>query len=125
MFTNKPDYRIIHMKAGDSMGKIRDNLKRNLGYYLTLKSINQKYLADKLGVSQSAVTNWIKGNNSPDIEILAQICDILHVPVSDLLGTGNNDQLTKKEIKIIEQYRNKPEMQPAIDVLLELNNDNI
>lgn len=72
------------------MGEIRDNVKKNLGYYLTLKGISQKELADKLNVSQSAVTNWIKGKNSPDIEIVAQICNILDISVNELFGKNDN-----------------------------------
>lgn len=71
------------------MGEIRDNVKKNLGYYLSLNGISQKELADKLSVSQSAVTNWIKGKNSPDIEVVAQICDILEISVTDLFGADN------------------------------------
>lgn len=47
------------------MGEIRENVKQNLGYFLSLRGMSQKELAMKLGVSQSAVTNWIKGKNSP------------------------------------------------------------
>lgn len=70
------------------VGEIRDNVKKNLGYYLSLKKISQKQLAEKLRVSQSAVTNWIKGKNSPDIEAVAQICNILEISVTDLFGVA-------------------------------------
>lgn len=72
------------------MGQIRDNVQRNLGYYLSLTGMNQKELSEKLGVSQSAVTNWIKGKNSPDIEVVAQICNIFNISVTELFGTDNN-----------------------------------
>ena len=62
------------------MGEIRENVKQNLGYFLSLRGMSQKELAMKLGVSQSAVTNWIKGKNSPDIEMVALICQHLHIP---------------------------------------------
>jgi transcriptional regulator with XRE-family HTH domain len=109
------------MKVGDNMGEIRDNVKRNLGYYLSLKGISQKELADKLSVSQSAVTNWIKGKNSPDIEVVAQICDILGITVIELFGTDGNDQYTEQEKKVISQYRKKPELQQAVHILLGIN----
>lgn len=68
------------------MGVIRDNVKQNLGYYLSLRGITQKELAERLGVSQAAVTNWVKGKNSPDIDVLADICEFLNISVSNLLG---------------------------------------
>lgn len=71
------------------MGEIRENIRKNLGYYLTLKKMSQKELAEKLGVSQASVTCWIKGKNSPDIEAVAQICKILNITVTDLFGTNS------------------------------------
>ena len=68
------------------MGEIRENVKKNLGYYLSLRGISQKELSERLSVSQSAVTNWIKGKNSPDIETVAQICNVLEISVIDLFG---------------------------------------
>ncbi len=103
------------------MGEIRDNVKRNLGYYLSLKEISQKELAEKLNVSQSAITNWIKGKNSPDIETVVQICDILDISVVDLFGTARNDQYTEQEKRVIAQYRKKPELHLAINILLGIN----
>ncbi len=72
------------------MGEIRNNLKRNLSYYLDLMNISQKTLAEKLNVSQAAVTNWVKGKNSPDIETVSEICDFLNIKMSDLLGENKN-----------------------------------
>lgn len=105
------------------MGEIRDNVKKNLGYYLSLKGISQKELAEKLRVSQSAVTNWIKGKNSPDIEIVAQICDILGISVIELFGTDGSDKYDKQEKRVIEKYRAKPELQQAVDILLGVNEE--
>ena len=106
------------MKEGDDMGEIRDNIRRNLAYYLSIKNISQKEFAEKLGVSQSSVTCWIKGKNSPDIEMVAQICDVLGVSVIDLFGTDGSDRYSAQEKKIINQYRKKTEFQKAVNVLL-------
>ena len=103
------------------MGEIRDNVKKNLGYYLSFTGISQKELAEKLKVSQSAVTNWIKGKNAPDIETVAQICDILGISVTELFGTDGNSQYSEKEKLLIRMYRSKAEIQPAIDILLGIN----
>lgn len=109
---------MIATKAGGPLGEIRDNVKRNLGYYLSLRGISQKELSQKLGVSQSAVTNWVKGKNSPDIEVVAQICDVLDISVSDLFGKKEGKQLDNIEKSLLEQYRNKPELQYAVRLLL-------
>ena len=112
---------LVDIKAGVTMGEIRENVKRNLGYYLSLRGISQKELAQRLNVSPSAVTNWIRGKNSPDIEIVAQICDILEISVLDLFGTEDNEQYSEFEKKIIYQYRKKPELQHAVNILLGID----
>lgn len=85
------------------MGEVRERLKRNLAYYLMLKNISQKSLSEMLGISQAAVTNWIKGKNAPDIETLAQICDILEVGINELLGLPGEKS---DETDLIQKYRN-------------------
>jgi len=101
------------------MGVIRENVKRNIGYYLSLKGMSQKDLAERLRVSQSAVTNWVKGKNAPDIEMVAQICDALGITVLELFGTDGSDQYTEHERRMIVQYRNKVDMQKAVNILLD------
>ena len=103
------------------MGEIRDNIKKNIGYYLTLRGISQKEFAEKLGVSQSSVTFWVKGKNSPDIETVARICEILGISISDLFGTDGSDRYSEHEKKIVDHYRTRPELQQAVDILLGLN----
>lgn len=103
------------------MGEIRENVQKNLGYYLTLKGISQKKLAEMLQVSQSAVTNWIKGKNSPDIEMVADICEILDITVTQLFGTQEPDNYTLLERTLILRYREHPELQHAINILLGID----
>ena len=109
------------------MGEIRNNLKRNLSYYLDLMSISQKTLAEKLNVSQAAVTNWVKGKNSPDIETVSEICDFLNIKMSDLLGENKNlnENLHKEDNALMSKYHQLNESGPAklmerLDELLEL-----
>ena len=66
------------------MGAVRDNLQQNLNYYLKANKMTQKKLSELLDVSQAAVTNWTKGKNSPDIETLIRICNILKISINDL-----------------------------------------
>lgn len=67
------------------MDNIREVLRMNLECQLKKSGLSQKQLAAKLGISPSAVTNWIKGKNSPDIEYIALICEIFEITISDLL----------------------------------------
>lgn len=56
-------------------------LKRIMGY----RNISQAELADKLGVSQSQVSQYIHGKSTPSFGRLYMISKILECSVSDLL----------------------------------------
>ena len=87
------------------MGEVRENVKRNLGYFLSLRGMSQKELAIKLDVSQSAVTNWIKGKNSPDIEAVVRICRCLDISVEDLFGIDADKVYSDREMCIRDSYK--------------------
>ncbi len=86
------------------MGTVRENLQQNLKYYFKQKGISQKQLAEKLDVSQAAVTNWVKGKNAPDIEALIQICQLLNVPLEQLLGLEPAPKLSSEDRAFFQKY---------------------
>ncbi len=87
--------------------------------YREKKKLTQKQLADMIGVSNSRVSNWEKGINRPDADIIADICRALDVSPSVLLDVRlSTDELNDKERKIIKAYRVKSDLQKAVDILL-------
>jgi transcriptional regulator with XRE-family HTH domain len=70
---------------------VRKNFPKLLKYYLMLNNKTQKDLVDYLGVSQSAVSNWVKGIRLPDMEIVAKIASFLHVEIQDLIQDDTKD----------------------------------
>ena len=50
------------------------------------KNLTQAELADYLGVSYQAVSNWERGQSMPDIDKLADISEILGLSIDDLLN---------------------------------------
>lgn len=70
------------------------------------KNLTQEQLAEKLGISDRAVSKWEKGLNLPDTSIMIELCDILGITVNELL-TG--------EIIKEKEYMNKAE-----ELLLEM-----
>lgn len=81
--------------------------------------ISQKELAQRLGVSNSRVSNWEQGINRPDANILADICRALNVSPSTLLNVRLSlDEFSERERRIIMAYRAKKDLQKAVDILL-------
>ncbi|MBR6515033.1 MAG: helix-turn-helix transcriptional regulator [Clostridia bacterium] len=84
--------------------------------------LSQKQLADMINVSNSRVSNWEQGINRPDADIIADICRALNVSPSELMGVYlASDEFTEQEKKLIRAYREKPDMQKAVNVLLGLS----
>ena len=50
------------------------------------KDMTQMNLADAMGVSYQAVSNWERGNSMPDIAKLEDLCRVLGLTVEQLLG---------------------------------------
>lgn len=88
--------------------------------------ISQVQLAQKLGVSNSRVSNWEQGINRPDADIIADICRALNVSPSDLLNVRlSQDELNEHERKLIKAYRAKEDLQKAVNILLGVDKDDI
>ena len=85
--------------------------------------ITKKQLSQLLGVTPSAITNWTKGSNSPDIELLVKICDIFKIDINELIGISSDNTellLNNHEKQVISAYREKTDLQKAIDILLNI-----
>ena len=87
--------------------------------YRQVAGLSQKELASRLGISNSRVSNWEQGINRPDADMLADICRVLEVSPSDLLGvTLTDDEFSSEERALIAAYRAKPDVQQAVKILL-------
>ena len=90
--------------------------------YRETRNLSQKELADMLNISSSRISNWEQGINRPDADMLANICIALNVSPSELLDVRlSSDEYTNKEKDLVAAYRNKPELQHAVNVLLGID----
>ena len=49
------------------------------------KQLTQIQLADKLGITNRAVSKWETGKSIPDVSIMLELCDELEISVNDAL----------------------------------------
>lgn len=71
--------------------KLKDNIQKNIAFYRKKKKMNQKDLADCLGVAATTVSGWERGAYTPDIDTLFSICRLLDVTLQEMFGV---DELT-------------------------------
>ncbi len=67
--------------------------------------LSQEQLAEKMGVSRSAVAKWETGNGIPDIDNLKILSRLLGVTIDYLVDDGENfDKVTIKEAIDLSKY---------------------
>lgn len=76
---------------------LRESIRLNLIAAMEKANINQTQLADKLGISKGTINNWVRGNNSPDVDTVPKICKVLGVSVLDLYSPAKMGQ--RKDLK--------------------------
>lgn len=79
--------------------------QEKIGKYISKKrkekKLTQEELAEKLGVSDRAVSNWENGKNMPDLALFKPLCKELEITINDLMsGEDVNDN---KYIESLEE----------------------
>lgn len=76
------------------------------------KNLTQMQLAEKLGITDKAVSKWERGIAMPDTSIMLELCDILGISVKELLSgekismennSEKNEQLLLEMAQELEQ----------------------
>ena len=62
------------------------------------RNMTQMELADRLGISFQAVSNWERGQTMPDISKLSELAEIFGVTIDELLGNGKSAHVVEKLI---------------------------
>ncbi len=87
-------------------------------------NMTQVELADQLGISYQAVSNWERGNSMPDIGKLPELADIFNISIDALIGEKSvlieaalNNELvaciTQNEISVDELDNTLPLLKPS------------
>lgn len=104
------------------MKEMKYEIGNRIRKYREENNMTQKQLAERIGVSNSRVSNWEQGLNRPDADILAAVCVALDVSPSLLLGIRvTGDDLTEQERRVLRAYREKEDMRQAVHILLGIS----
>jgi transcriptional regulator with XRE-family HTH domain len=80
------------------------------------KDLTQKDLAEKIGVTDKAISKWENGRGMPDVSLLRKISEVLGITVNELLSAEKIDDKDKAR-KLEENYF------CAVDSKIKLQND--
>ena len=95
------------------------SFSENLKKFRTQKGLSQQKLAELVGVSQTAIYNWEKGERTPKMDAITKIADVLGVKLSDLIPT---DQAIDWFFERVEENRITREYN-ALDTAIKDNLD--
>ena len=93
----------------DHRAETRAKLRESLIRLLKASGSSKAELADALGVSRAAVSNWTEGTCSVDIGYLPGLCDYFEVTADELLGRSRCASLLPDEEHLLDVYRRLPE----------------
>ncbi len=106
-----------------------DILVQNIEILSSKKGENKTNVLKKCGAGKNFISNLLSGSD-PSISKIEQIADYFGVSIDYLLGRTAAPEtatptLTEKERQLLAAYKAHPELQPSIDKLLDIDDDQI
>lgn len=75
----------------------RESLHIRLKHFRNLKGLSQTEVAEKLGLSRQAISNWEANKSYPDLDNIVLLSKLYDVSVDELLGTDIRENVTEKQ----------------------------
>lgn len=92
------------------------------------KNITKKQISRDLGFGINQIKYWQDHQNTPSADVLDAIAEYLEVSVEYLLGKTDlptPPSLSAHECRVLQAYRDRPAVQPAVDSLLGLSEEEL
>lgn len=87
-------------------------------------NLTQMQLADKLNITDRAISKWERGKAMPDSSIMLELCDILKISVNDLLSgevvtvDNYNKELENNLLEVIKQKEQSDKRMLRLEVFI-------
>ncbi|MCR5789348.1 MAG: helix-turn-helix domain-containing protein [Lachnospiraceae bacterium] len=77
---------------------------KSLGQFIAMRRkflrLSQEELAERIGVSKSAVAKWETDGGLPDRDNLKRVSEVINVPVGDLYRIIESEGINKADLKV-------------------------
>ena len=97
----------------EKIGKFISNVRKD-------KKLTQRQLADKLGITDRAISKWENGKSMPDLSLLKPLCDILDISINELLNgeyLNNKDDSNNLEDNFVNVINYNKKKQNNIEII--------
>ncbi len=91
------------------------------------KGLTQMQLAEKLNITNRAVSKWETGKSMPDVSLMLDLCSILGITVNELLSGERiimEDYQKRAEENLMELQAKKEKAQGEYNSILKLMKQN-
>lgn len=92
------------------------------------KGLTQMQLAEKLNITNRAVSKWETGKSMPDVSLMLDLCNILGITVNELLSGERiimEDYQKRAEENLMELQAKKEKAQGELNSIFEALNPEI
>lgn len=112
---------LIDFKTGEYVNPVLSVVCDRIKYYRAQRGIEQKALADQIGVTGNSISNWENGRSRPDVNLLPAIAKALGISLYDLYGIDDPlHNYTAGEQTLLSKYRDlSAGHQRAINALID------
>ena len=87
------------------------------------KGLTQMQLAEKLNITNRAVSKWETGKSMPDVSLMLDLCDILGINVNELLSGERitmEDYQKRAEENLMELQAKKEKVQGELESIMKI-----
>lgn len=94
-------------------------LSGRMAYLLKQKGLTQKELANRAGVTEAAMSHYLKGDRHPRISVLARIADALGTTTDYLISGEDNGKVDEVSFatRLIARNRNTMTKEQKMEII--------
>ena len=109
------------MKGGNSMDQLK--IGRFIAERRKQNELTQMQLAEKLNITDRAISKWENGKSLPDSSIMLELCEVLGITVNDLLSgevvtVNDNRNSEKLLLEMVKEKEKADERLLTIEIVI-------
>ena len=86
----------------------RERFVENLLHYMEMNRISQTDIANRLGVSKTAVSDWVHGRKYPRVDAMQEMADMFGIPMSYLTGDSKPTEEDEDVMELRQRLKDDP-----------------
>jgi DNA-binding XRE family transcriptional regulator len=103
--------KVLDMKTGKPVEKpVLPVICDRIQHYRNLMGMEQKTLANLIGVTANSISNWENGRSRPDVNLLPGICEALNITLYDIFSLEDPTiKYTARQQMLVDDFSNLSE----------------